>query len=82
MSNADKMFEKLGFIKDYEFDDEVLYISKYPAGRDVLSIEFSRVSRDIGYIYFYSDIENLVSFDLLSAINEKVRELRGEAKWK
>lgn len=69
MSKADKMFEKLGYIKqekEWEEDEQVHYITYI--SNDTL-IEFSLDSK-------YINIANIVDMQELKAINQKCKELK------
>lgn len=75
MTNADKIFEELGYEKIYETDERVLYIFKNM--REV-EIGFNKVSQDFDKSYdtgeFYS--YRPITIPELKAIYKKCEELR------
>lgn len=78
MSEADKMFEELGYKKIYDKDNTVVYVNN-----EMLEIQFDityksiDISKDTGEEVFGNTIYDSVSIKLddLQAINEKCKEL-------
>lgn len=80
MSKADKMFEKLGYVKQWVQDEREmeLYKKEY-FDRDFIEIVFDKTHNLLNIrtenVSQYRTITSILNMQELQAINEKVKEL-------